>query len=107
MSIHERCTEILKCIQSIAPNLQPKIIPKGYDDSNLFSFCDKEEQKEELESLISRYNKSYTSCFACQKSCSKDELIFCTLWDIDVENKVYKLSKLVVSNFFFIYINNA
>lgn len=104
MSIHERCTEIINSIQTIAPTLQPKVIPRGYDDSNLTSFCSNEEQKEELEKLIQAYRKQYNSCFACKKSFPDEELIFCTLWDIDFENMIYKLSKLVVSIILFFHL---
>lgn len=90
MSVEEQLEQIYSLIKKQAPHLQPKIIPRGYQDSNLQAFCKTEAEKEHLTQLIEQYAKKTNKCSTptCK---SNDELSFTTFWEIDFTKKRYIL----------------
>ena len=88
------CPRYLSLLAEKASVLTPRIIPKGYDDQQLAAFCLTAERKAELQQLIAQEHKNHKQC-ACG-TLSKEAEHFSTKWEIDPEEKTYKLRTLEV-----------
>jgi hypothetical protein len=90
MSLEEQCREVLTFMQTSAPNLRPRIIPRGYNDKDLAAFCTSEDDRRCLYQTIkdNRPNK----CMIQGCGVESDKLIFTTFWNLDINKKTYTLS---------------
>ncbi|KAL0480779.1 CHI3L1 [Acrasis kona] len=88
MSIESQFQSVLDSLKKNAPNLSPKIIPRGYDDNNLALFCPGKKEKEHLSDAIKKNEP--TVCDT--KNCGLEaQLTFTTLWSIQIQSKTYVL----------------
>lgn len=96
MSAEEKCLEILKIRDQVAPIFRPKVIPRGFDDNGLQSLCKTKEQRRELEACIEEYSSKITKCSVSGVSLADGPSFFCTEWAFNPEDKTITLSRLLV-----------
>jgi hypothetical protein len=89
--------EMIQLINNIAPVLQPKIIPRGYDDNGLQNIFKSPSEREQLNQIIADYSKRQKGC----KYCGVKDIVFRfnTCWEIDFTNSIYQLKNLEVFHF--------
>lgn len=82
-----------------APVLQPRIIPRGYDDQCLQVFCHTAERTTELQKITKELTEKSSRCGACE-SLNKKASHLTTFWETDEEERTHNLRSIKVRHIF-------